>query len=545
MSDITTAPSTDEAEQYPSPVRGKDGAIPTPSSLDHEARELWNMAFEDALQVECQTAVDPRKCAIQVAWKVVKEKYGETSEDFVARNSGNLLGALIDKYLGVARGGPGSGHHGHAGRQGEVGGSQPGRGGGSRGTGISNVYGKSMKAIMSHEQIDPQATYYRVINDALNREYYPTHIGGIFPEQTIWASTKEMPGMDVLLDWNTFEPYADENWENPVNLSFLDKIGLEKWLEVYSVDVPRVTDVQTAQKILDVLKRQYENADLAGQTENRNAIKRLMGLYMTRKKELTTKSALETPEAFQARRLFDRKKRKELAGKGKALPWGGFPIENCGDVRNAVRAIGRAKDRPRTIAHIKRHAKSLGCSHLLPKKWRGENQGASEKSMASKEEGAMVEDKLTLAARGVGIDPVALQKRRAVRAKEGAEDQTLLNAGYSLHPARRPDSISSVEWSALPLEEKTVGAVVWRRHCLRNYAEAVENAVLDGWKAEKNPHRKSEWIFKSWVDTPDGWQLVRGILVRRADEADWYMREVSRGASLSLAIRVAPDEVRR
>jgi len=339
MSDIV-APSSNEQELYPSPVRGKGGAIPTPARLDGEARELWNLAFEDALQVECQLAVDPRKCAIQIAWKAVKEKYGEISEDFVARD-------IID------------------------------------------------------------------------------------------------------------------------------------------------------------------------------------------------------PIAFQTRRLFDRKKREKLAGEGKALPWGGFPIESCGDVKNAVQAIGRAKDRSKTIDHIKRHAKSLGCSHLLPAKWRGEDQGASEKSMASKEDNAMVEDKLALAARGAGIDPLALQKRRAVRAKEAAEDQALLNAGYSDHPARRPDSISSVEWASLPIEERTVGAVVWRRHCLREYAEAVENAVLDGWKAEKNQHRGNEWIFKSWVETPDGWQLVRAILVRRTSESDWYMKEVSRGASLSMAIRVAPDEVRR
>ena len=342
MADTIVAPSSDEAEQYPSPVRGKGGAIPTPARLTGDARALWDLAFEDALQVRCQTAVDPRQCAIQIAWKAVKEKYGETSEDFVSRDK-----SIID------------------------------------------------------------------------------------------------------------------------------------------------------------------------------------------------------PIAFQRRKKFSEKKREKLAKEKKALPWGGFPIESCGDVKNAVQAIGRAKDRSKTIAHITRRAKALGCSHLLPEKWRGGNQGASEKSMAVEEDNAMTDDTLALAARGAGIDPIALQKRRAVRAKEAAEDQALLNAGYSDHPARRPDSVSSVEWSRLPIEERTVGAVVWRRHCLRSYAEAVEDAVLGGWKAEKNPHRGSEWIFKSWVETPDGWQLVRGILVRLVDKSDWYMKEVSRGSSLSLAIRVAPDEVRR
>lgn len=532
MADEMVAPSSSEQEQYPSPVRGKGGMIPTPASLDKDARELWNLAFEDALQVKCQSAVNPRQCAIQVAWKAVKEKYGVESEDFVARDKNTLIG-LIGKHYGP-------GPHKGTGTPQEIHG---GGGGGQRYTGISGVSGKNMKPITSHENIDPHGTYYRVINDALNREYYATHIGGIFPEQAQGASTKEMLGGDVLLDWNTFEPYLNESWENPANLSSLPTIGLEKWMGVYSADAARVNDVSTAEKMLDILKGQYEVADSAGNVEHRNAIKRLMGVYMDRRKALRNKSF--TPLAFQQRREFNRQKRKELAGKGKALPWGGFPIENCGDVRNAVKAIGRAKDRPRTIAHIKLHAKSLGCSHLVPKKWRGGNQGASEKSMAIKEDTAMAENELALAARSAGIDPIALEKRRAVRAKEAKADQTLLDAGYSDFPARRPTGVDSIEWSALPIEERTVGAVVWRRHCLRTYAEAVENAVLEGWKAEKNPHRGSEWIFKSWADTPDGWQLVRGILVRRVDKSDWYMKEVSRGASLSLAIRVAPDEVRR
>lgn len=251
-----------------------------------------------------------------------------------------------------------------------------------------------------------------------------------------------------------------------------------------------------------------------------------------------------TPTAFQRRKFFSRQRRKEMAGKGKALPWGGFPIDDCGDVKNAVRAIGRAKDRSRTIAHIKRHAKSLGCSHLIPKKWSG--SGAKEKSIAAEEESTKMNDEqIALAARSVGIDVNALRNRRAVRAKEAAEDQALLDAGYSEHPARRPDGISSSNWAKLPMVERTVGAVVWNRHVLRTYAEAVENAVLQGWKAEKNPHRNEEWIFKSWIETPDGWQLVRGILVRQHDSDEWYIKEVSRGASLSLAIRCAPDEVRR
>src|SRR3972149_2872250 len=76
------------------------------------------------------------------------------------------------------------------------------------------------------------------------------------------------------------------------------------------------------------------------------------------------------PLAYVQRRKFSKEQREKLAKSGHALPWGGFPIENCGDVGNAVRAIGRAKDRGQTIAHIKKWHGSLGCKTSLPAEWK-------------------------------------------------------------------------------------------------------------------------------------------------------------------------------
>ena len=350
----------EEQDTYHLPISGADGQIPTPSGLPEEAREIFEMAFEDALRMECTEAADPRKCAIQKAWAKVNEKYYKTDNDeYVQRTS------VFSEFIGK---------------------------------------------------------------------------------------------------------------------SLAEDFGM------------KITD----------------------------------------------------PLAFQQRREFGRQKRKTLAKEGKALPWGGYPIENCTDVKNAVQAIGRAKDRSRTIAHIKKHAKRLGCTHFVPKKWRDEGS-AEEKSVAAMEEKKYLDDenRLAMAAKSAGIDYNALLKRRSVRAKEAAEDQAMLEAGYGDTLARRTDDISSNEWANLPVEQRTVGAVIWRRHCLRKYDEAVENAILRGWKAEKNKFRPAEWIFKTWVDTPDGWQLVRAVMVRRHGEDEWRMKEISRGASLSVAIRVGPDEVRR
>lgn len=49
---------------------------------------------------------------------------------------------------------------------------------------------------------------------------------------------------------------------------------------------------------------------------------------------------------------------------------GSFPIENCQDLQNAIKAIGRAKDRAATIKHIKAQKKRLGCPTVkLPDDW--------------------------------------------------------------------------------------------------------------------------------------------------------------------------------
>ena len=63
---------------------------------------------------------------------------------------------------------------------------------------------------------------------------------------------------------------------------------------------------------------------------------------------------------------------RELAGdRGEALPDGSYPIKTVGDLKNAIQAIGRAKDPAKVKAHIKTRAKALGREDLIPDKWKG------------------------------------------------------------------------------------------------------------------------------------------------------------------------------
>lgn len=76
------------------------------------------------------------------------------------------------------------------------------------------------------------------------------------------------------------------------------------------------------------------------------------------------------------KREFSTARRKELAGSGAALPDGSYPIVNEQDLKNAIHAYGRAKDKEKAKRHIIARAKTLGLSHLIPEGWGGSKKGA-------------------------------------------------------------------------------------------------------------------------------------------------------------------------
>lgn len=69
------------------------------------------------------------------------------------------------------------------------------------------------------------------------------------------------------------------------------------------------------------------------------------------------------------KREFSQDERDNAADSGAALPDGSFPIKTKDDLRNAIHAIGRAKDRARALAHIKERARALGATDMLPDDW--------------------------------------------------------------------------------------------------------------------------------------------------------------------------------
>ncbi|HEY2763400.1 MAG TPA: hypothetical protein VGJ13_05220 [Pseudonocardiaceae bacterium] len=71
------------------------------------------------------------------------------------------------------------------------------------------------------------------------------------------------------------------------------------------------------------------------------------------------------------KRQFTQSERDDAADKDQALPDGSFPIKSVADLKNAIQAIGRAKDPAKAKAHIKARAKALGKENLVPDGWKG------------------------------------------------------------------------------------------------------------------------------------------------------------------------------
>jgi hypothetical protein len=65
-------------------------------------------------------------------------------------------------------------------------------------------------------------------------------------------------------------------------------------------------------------------------------------------------------------REFSTAQREKSAKKNHALPDGSFPIESVQDLKNAISAFGRAKNKSQAAKHIARRARGMGHADMIP-----------------------------------------------------------------------------------------------------------------------------------------------------------------------------------
>ena len=89
-------------------------------------------------------------------------------------------------------------------------------------------------------------------------------------------------------------------------------------------------------------------------------------------KPTTRPAGDKPPKQTPTKRDFSSKERRQAAHSGQAESDGSYPIKNKKDLKNAIRAYGRSKNKAKTKAHIKARAKALGATSLLPDSWKME-----------------------------------------------------------------------------------------------------------------------------------------------------------------------------
>jgi len=97
-----------------------------------------------------------------------------------------------------------------------------------------------------------------------------------------------------------------------------------------------------------------------------------------RAEELKSRVASITAGGLSDYAVISPKIREKLAKEGKALKDGSFPIRNVSDLKNAIQAYGRAKDKDAAKKHIIKRAKDLQRYYdLIPEEWRSKRYKAA------------------------------------------------------------------------------------------------------------------------------------------------------------------------
>lgn len=97
------------------------------------------------------------------------------------------------------------------------------------------------------------------------------------------------------------------------------------------------------------------------------------------------------------KRMYDEEARTQMAKAGEAMPDGSFPIADENDLKNAIQAFGRAKDKAKTKAHIMKRAEDLGLTELIPESWNSEKGNMMDEEDVTDETNPMDEEEKSLA----------------------------------------------------------------------------------------------------------------------------------------------------
>ena len=187
-------------------------------------------------------------------------------------------------------------------------------------------------------------------------------------------------------------------------------------------------------------------------------------------------------------REFDTEMREKMAKSGMAMPDGSYPIENAGDLSNAIQAFGRSGNKPATKAHIIKRAKALGKTDLLPEDWSEDTTRSRKMSdtVVTPEAFAELQSKFAemnkaLAEKDEKAEALAVEFKTAKEKadKLEADNKTLTDQFTAEQKARRLDALRNQAdvFTHLPIERDEFAE--------KFYALGAIDAELAKWFGEK------------------------------------------------------------
>ncbi len=193
---------------------------------------------------------------------------------------------------------------------------------------------------------------------------------------------------------------------------------------------------------------------------------------------------LEEFENQISEREVSAEEREKLADKGYALPDGSFPIANVEDLKNAIKAYGRAKDQAAAAKHIAKRAKALGAEDLIPQ---------SEDFQKSLKESSINEDKVKDMhdkASKLKSELAELKSKKASPASIAAKEEQLKRAAKALRNLKADayeSSVNEAKFKPMGLSKEETLKVA------KLYAEAISK--LEGKKCTVNMDSLEEDSF--------------------------------------------------
>ena len=164
--------------------------------------------------------------------------------------------------------------------------------------------------------------------------------------------------------------------------------------------------------------------DLKSRLRSAKKSARTFAVTSTAKKVENLKERALVAAAITELAKFSEEDRTKLAEEGLALPDGSYPIRNEDDLRNAIRAYGRAnpKDRYKVRKHITKRARSLKKTDLIPSEWGSASSAEATASISAMRASIVAAGSKSEFAEGDEISDEELEELKKVKSE--ADKQT-------------------------------------------------------------------------------------------------------------------------